>query len=497
MNLPDVIKRKLRELPDAPGCYLMRDEQGRIVYVGKASSLRRRVTSYFRDAALRRGGPKLRALVHSVRDFDVVVVRSDAEAILTEGRLIKEYKPRYNVSFRDDKRFLMLSANPRDALPTFRFCRIRRDDGHLYFGPYASAQAPRAALDFVEKRFGIRKCRPRIPDAETYRHCLNDIIRHCMAPCVGKATPEQYRSRFEEACAFLRGERPGDLRRIEEDMRAAAAALDFERAAGLRDLLLRLRQAVQSRVRMTSAPELRREDAAAGLRELQAALELPHPPRIIEGFDVSTISGTLGVASLICFEDGQPQRSRYRRFRIRTVAGANDLAMLGEAVRRRYERLQAEGRPLPDLVLVDGGAGQVASARAALDAAGLPDVPLAGLAKRFEEIHRPGGGAPLHLPRDSRALQVLQHLRDEAHRFALTYHRLLRARRIQESRLDEVSGVGPALKRRLLERFGSVQRLARASDEDLAAVPGIGDRLVAAIRQGLAEGNDRPGKTTA
>jgi excinuclease ABC subunit C len=152
---------------------------------------------------------------------------------------------------------------------------------------------------------------------------------------------------------------------------------------------------------------------------------------------------------------------------------------------------------LPDLVLVDGGAGQVASARAALDAAGLPDVPLAGLAKRFEEIHRPGGGAPLHLPRDSRALQVLQHLRDEAHRFALTYHRLLRARRIQESRLDEVSGVGPALKRRLLERFGSVQRLARASDEDLAAVPGIGDRLVAAIRQGLAEGNDRPGKTTA
>jgi len=201
------------------------------------------------------------------------------------------------------------------------------------------------------------------------------------------------------------------------------------------------------------------------------------------------------VASMICFVDGQPQRSRYRRFRIRGVTGANDLAMMEETVRRRYERLRTEGLRPPDLVLVDGGPGQVATARRVLDAVGLGDVPVAGLAKRFEEIHLPGGGAPVHLPRDSRGLQVLQHLRDEAHRFALTYHRLLRARRIQESRLDDVPGIGPALKRRLLARFGSVRRLARASDAELAEVPGIGARLVAAIRHGLAPGGDTGGAT--
>lgn len=487
MNVPEQIRRKLRELPDAPGCYLMRDAHGRIIYVGKAVSLRRRVTSYFRDATLRRGSPKLRGLVRSVHDFDCLLVRSEAEAILTEGRLIKEYKPRYNVSFKDDKRFLLLSADAREPLPRFRLCRIRRDDGCLYFGPYASAAPARAALDFVEKTFGIRKCGPRQPDAETYRHCLNDVIRFCSAPCTGRISPEAYRERFDQACAFLRGERKDELAALEAAMQEASEGLEFERAAALRDLLLLLRAAVRSRARVAPTPEMRREDAAAGVDELQGVLGLAVPPRVIEGYDISTISGTLAVGSLICFHDGLPQRSRYRRFRIRTVAGSGDPAMIGEVVRRRFERNKAEGRAAPDLILVDGGITQVRAARAALADSGFDGVAVAGLAKRFEEIVVDDGGPPRRLSRDSKALQVLQRLRDEAHRFALAYHRLLRARRIQESRLDEIPGIGEAIRARLLERFGSVHRLARADRAEVESVPGVGTRLAEAVLSHLAD----------
>lgn len=496
MNLSEQIKRKLRELPDAPGCYLMRDARGTIIYVGKAVSLRRRVSSYFRDATLRRGSPKLRGMVRSVQDFDCLVLRSDAEATLTEGRLIKEYKPRYNVSFRDDKGFLVLSADGREPVPRFRLRRVVRDDGSLSFGPYASAAVARAALDFVEKTFGIRKCAPRIPDEETYRHCLNDIIRFCSAPCVGRITPLEYGERFEKACAFLRGERMEELGALDAAMREASDDLQFERAAALRDLLTLLREAVKGRARAAKTPEMRREDAWAGVKELQEVLGLPSPPRAIDGYDISTISGTLSVGSLICFADGMPRRNRYRRFRIRTVQGSDDPAMIGEVVRRRFERLRQEREDPPGLVMVDGGVTQVRSARSVLDELGFGTVVVAGLAKRFEEICLDDGAPPRRLPRDSRGLQILQRLRDEAHRFALTYHRLLRARRIQESRLDEVPGVGEAIRRRLLERFGSVYRLARADKASVASVPGVGERLAGEILERLSDLAARPGATS-
>ena len=208
MQISDTLQTKLRALPDAPGCYLFRDRRGRIIYVGKAVSLRKRVQSYFREASLRRGSPKLRGLVRSVDDLEVVVVRNEAEAVLTEGQLIKDYRPRYNVSFRDDKRFLLLRIDLREPYPVIRLCRIQREDEAQYFGPYASSAAARAAVDFVEKRYGLRKCAPREPDAQTYQHCLNDVIRFCSAPCVGKVTREAYHARVAEACAFLRGRRP-------------------------------------------------------------------------------------------------------------------------------------------------------------------------------------------------------------------------------------------------------------------------------------------------
>jgi len=484
VSVPETVQRKLQELPDAPGCYLMRDRQGRIIYVGKAVSLRKRVQSYFRRATLRHADPKLRGLVKSVADLEWIVVRNEAEALLTEGQLIKDYKPRYNVSFRDDKRFLLICADPAAPLPQFKLRRLRQNERERVFGPYASSAAARATLDFVEKRFGIRKCAPAEPDAQTYRHCINDVVRYCAAPCIGKTSRAAYRERFEEACAFLRGERPQLLQEVRERMREAAARLDFERAIALRDTLQMLQSAVRQRARVVAAPELKAEEGRAALAALRAALDLPRPPEVIEAFDISNISGTFAVGSLVCFEAGRPQRSRYRRFRIRTVGGSDDPAMIGEVIGRRFARLTREGGRQPDLILIDGGATQLRAARAALAKLNLA-LPSAGLAKRFEELYVAPERPPLALPADSPALKLLQRVRDEAHRFALAYHRRLRAQRLRESALDEVPGIGAVRKQKLLAQFGSVARLRRATESEIAAVGGIGRELAAAIRAAL------------
>ena len=491
LDVPDKVRARLDELPDRPGCYIMRDRQGRIIYVGKAISLRKRVQSYFRDAGLRSASPKVRGLVKSVEDLEWIVVRNEAEAVLTEGQLIKDYKPRYNVSFRDDKRFLLISADPAQPLPYFKLQRLRRADSALYFGPYASSAAARAALNFAERRFGIRKCPPVEPNRETYRHCLDDIIRYCSAPCIGRASPEQYCALFEEACAFLRGERPQYLKELRAEMEEASAKREFERAISLRDTLLLLQAAVRQRARIVATPEMKGEERRAAVAVLRGALNLPRVPRLIEAYDISNISGTFAVGSLVCFEDGLPQRSRYRRFRIRTVSGIDDPAMMAEVIGRRFVRLLREGGQAPDLVLVDGGLTQLKAARAALATLGI-DVASAGLAKRFEEIFADESQPPVVLPRDSPALKLLQHLRDEAHRFALTYHRRLRSRRIRDSALDEIPGIGARRKQALIGHFGSVDRLRRATEERIAAVPGVGQAMARIIRQALGGGGSSP-----
>jgi len=309
MDLPDTLKATLKALPDKPGCYLMRDQNGKIIYVGKARSLRKRVQSYFRDATLRSATPKVRGLVKSVREIDIIVVHNEAAAVLTEGQLIKTYRPRYNVSFKDDKHFLLLRANPQIPFPHFTLVRLRREDGARYFGPYASAHAARATLDFVEKQFGIRKCAPDMPDVETYKHCINDIVRFCSAPCIGKIMEADYHERFETACAFLRGQRPDLLRALRAQMEAASEALDFERAAGLRDTLFLLHKAVKQNARVAPSPAMREAAAIQGIEELQTALGLPTCPHVIEAFDISNISGTYAVASIgLCRGWGPPEK---------------------------------------------------------------------------------------------------------------------------------------------------------------------------------------------
>ena len=476
MDLPDQLREKLKNLPDKPGCYIMPDRKGTIIYVGKAVSLRRRVQSYFRDSTRRTGSPKVRSMVHCVADLEIVTVRNEAEALLTESRLIKQYKPHFNILMRDDKRYPALRADPRDPVPKITACRIIRDDQALYFGPFPSDTVVRTVLDFTEKRYGLRKCRPIIPDAETYRHCINDVVRFCAAPCVNRITPEEYRARFDEACAFLRGERLAVIDEVKADMEKAAAEHDYEM--------------VKQRHHISSTPELHAAEAQAGLRELQTAIGLPELPTWIECFDISNLFGTNSVASMVVAVNGMPDGRYYRRFRIKTVEGADDPRSMAEVVGRRYRRLLEEGKPLPKLLVVDGGITQLRAARRVLEELGIrATLPSVGLAERHEEVVLDDGRPNLLLPRDSAGLYVLTRLRDEAHRFAITYHRRLRNRLIRESALDEIPGIGPARKLQLLKHFGSVARIARATREELEALPGIDAVLASAILRAVAPGD--------
>lgn len=487
MSFSKIIRDKLKALPDEPGCYLMRDRDGKIVYVGKAASLRKRVQSYFREHTRRTAQPKIRSLINSIADFDIVVLKSEAEAILTEGKLIKEYRPYYNTLWKDDKRFLMIRVDVQHPFPTLQKCRIRKNDGAVYFGPYTSGLAVKVAIEFLERQFGLRRCRPRVPDGDSYKHCSNDIVANCSAPCVGRVSEADYRARVDTACAFLRGERMEVLKALRADMEKASDEQRFEDAAALRDLLLHLQTTVKERAKVRKTPKMKQDEARLGLAELQKQLKLPTEPRVIECFDISNISGTNSVASMVCSVDGVPYPNRYRRFRIKTVEGADDPRSMAEVVHRRYSRLLNEQKPLPGLVMVDGGITQLRAAKAELVALGLDALPIVGLAKRYEELvwdveHNSGN---LVLPRHSAGLTVVTRLRDEAHRFAISYHRDLRRKRIMESRLDEIPGIGASKKEALLKHFGSIARLARAEVEAIAEAPGIGRKTAELIRSEL------------
>ncbi len=547
MRLSAKIAEALGNLPDKPGCYIMRDKRGSIIYVGKAASLRKRVRSYFRDATFRRADPKLRGLIKSTTDIELVLARTEAEAVLTEARLIKEYRPRYNVDFRDDKRFLMISVDLATDFPVFGLCRMQKDDGHSYYGPYASSAAARAAVDFIEKRFGLRKCRPRIPGPADHEHCINDIVRYCSAPCIGKTLGPEYAERVEAACGFLKGEKPELLGEVKMRMQEASASLDFERATALRDLLFRLSDISRNRAKVLRTPEMRRDEALRGVKEIAVVLGMENTPEIIEAYDISNISGTYAVGSMVCAVRGVPQRNRYRRFRIRMAAQVDDVGMMRELVARSFatraaqgggsirqtddERTekrrgiaqrrkdrqgecrlrkrsfaswreneigsnqasqpvaasaaQAERQRYPDLVLVDGGAGQASAARKELRKLGLGTLPVVGLAKQYEELHIENRRTPLRLPSGTPGLLVLQRIRDEAHRFALDYHRQLRSKVVRESVLDDIVGIGPSRKKVLLRHFGSIKRLMRATEEEIAAVPGFGGVMAKNVREAL------------
>ena len=460
----------------------MRDRRGEIIYIGKAKNLKRRVSSYFRAGA--KHAPKVRSMVDTVYDFEWMTVKNEAESLLTEAALIKRYKPRFNILMRDDKRYLALKGDAGAKWPRFSCVRIVRDDGAEYFGPFPSSPVVRAAKDFAEKRYGIRACEAIEPCAETHEHCLADVIRTCSAPCLGRVTCEEYRARFDEACAFLRGERPAVLAEVGEKMRTASSRGDFEAAARWRDTLFALKEMTKQHF-VRKSPHLREDEAKRGLAELAEAIGLKSPPRIIECVDISNLFGTHSVASLVVAREGLPDGRYYRHFKIETVVGADDPRSMAEVVRRRYgpESTLLETSPRADLFICDGGITQLRAARAAFAEIGVTDIPTIGLAERQEEIVFDDGRDNLLLPRDSQALFVCTRLRDEAHRFAITYHRSLREKSIRESVLDEVPGIGEAKKLKLLRTFGSILAISRADVGEIAEVAGVNAVVAEAVKR--------------
>jgi excinuclease ABC subunit C len=518
---PD-LNKKVHEVPHKPGVYLMRDRFGRVIYVGKARDLRKRVASYFMPSKIAVADLKTRALLEAVWDFETHTVASEPESLLLEGKLIKEYRPRYNISFRDDKRFLVVKVDPTEEWPRFRLARFKKDDGARYFGPYAHAGALRQTLNFMRKKFGVLTFGRGAP---TERELKSSTYQVPMR--LSEINAEIYQQRVAQASEFLEGHSREMMNALEAEMQKAAEKLDFEKAAELRNMLEDLRRTTKPMRRFTRHSLPSTIDPQADVQALADALQLPELPKVMECFDISNISTTHVVASMVSFRDGVPDKNNYRRYRIRTVEGQDDFASMAEVVRRRYSRVLLQAREanpdaadfsqenpteamarisgasfqlangpatqvtnlrhvrLPDLIIVDGGKGQLSSACRELQRLGLHELPIIGLAKEFEEIYRPGRALPLQLPPDSGALRLLQRIRDEAHRFANTYHQLLMKKRIGESILDDCPGVSQNRKGLLLRRFGSVQRLRKASIAEIASTEGIGQKLAEEVHRFL------------
>lgn len=601
---------KLELLPPRPGIYLLKDRHGKVIYVGKARSLRARVRTYFRGGDER---SQVAFLMQRVADFDTLVTATEKEALILENNLIKQYKPRYNIRLKDDKSYVSVKVTLQHPWPRVLVTRKIVKDGSKYFGPYHSAYSVRETLDTVRRSIPLRTCTDAVFRNRS-RPCLEYQIKRCLAPCCLAVDRAVYEGHLREAMLLLSGKHIELLRALRRQMQAAAAAEDFERAAVLRDRLRAIertqerQQAVSharrdqdivglyreggfieaqvlfvrqgkltgtqsyrfddialpdeevlgglltqfyqgdryipdevllplaledqdvradvlserkgrrvdvlrpqrgDRVRLL---EMARENAAHGFRERQdgerqyertseelcARLQLRNAPKRIECVDISTFQGGMAVGSMVAFDEGQPDKSGYRRFRIKTVAGQDDFGMMFEVLRRRFGRAQREGQ-YPDLLVVDGGKGQLNVALAVLRDLGIEQVDAVGLAKmrvtrdaQASEIARSddrvflaGRANPVVLRRNSNALFLLQRVRDEAHRFAITYHRALRGRERLRSVLDAIPGVGAERRRRLLRRFGSVKRMRAATVEELAAVPGIGPALAVSVRAAL------------
>jgi excinuclease ABC subunit C len=586
-SIPESVASKLPHLPDGPGVYLWKSADGKILYVGKAKKLRSRVRSYF--AQDHGESPRTRHLVNQIRDLETIVVPSEAHALILEANLIKEYRPRFNIALRDDKSYPYIKVTVHEAFPRVYVTRQLQNDGARYFGPYTDVGAMRRALNVVKRIFTVRSCNYDMPREMPERPCLDYFIKRCKAPCILAQSQQDYRSMIEEVLLFLEGKPQEVVKRIRDRMDIAAEALDFERAAELRDALehikrmeeptvvltveggdkdvvgyardgddacvalLRVRSGkllarehrfienvdgeedtdilavflagtyvpMRERARDLLVPfdfedrelleqslggtrvhvpqrgprrelvELAEQNARHLLEELRLAssdggtrasdpvyelgreLGLQKLPRSMVCFDISTTQGTDTVGSCVWFENGRPRRAEYRKFKVKTVEGTDDFASMREVVTRYFQRRISEEKPLPELVVIDGGKGQLSAAHEALAALDLGGRPLISLAKREEEVFVWGRSDPIRLSRRSPALRLLQQLRDEAHRFAITYNRKRRTMRTVTSELLKVPGIGPVKRRRLIQEFGSVQGVREAGEEAIAKVAGF------------------------
>ena len=601
-----LVTEQLRQLPDSPGVYLFKDTEGNILYVGKAANLHHRVRSYF--GSKQKLSPKLQRLVSRVNELDFFVTGSEQGALILELNLIKRHHPRFNVRLKDDKTFPYLKIDLNENWPRVHTTRRLEEDGGRYFGPFASAKSVRQTLKVIKEIFPFRSCSKPITGTDS-RPCLEYHIHHCLGPCIGAVSQEEYAEVIKQVILFLEGKQEKVVQELESKMKQAAQALDFERAALFRDRVQAIDRVVEGQKIATtvkgeqdvvafaqdkdqayvqvffvrhnkltgresfvlqgtryeeprqimtsfikqfysSSPhipplillqypvedvaviknwlqskkgtkvdiqlprrgnkkqlvELVAENAqqgleqlkikqlatpsslAAALNEIQKELHLLHLPSRMEGYDISNIQGKDAVGSMVVFDKGKPKPAHYRRFRIKSVSGADDYAMLQEVLSRRFKHIsQAKDTwaILPDLVLIDGGKGQLNAARAAMKEAGADSIPTTSLAKENEEIFIPDKPEPIILSRSSQGLQLLQRLRDEAHRFAIGYYRKVHKKETFTSALDAIPSIGPGRKRALLRKFGSVQAIREASEEELAAVSGMTQSIVNKIKEAI------------
>ncbi len=600
------ITEQIKGLPPTPGVYLFKDAEGNIIYVGKAASLRHRVSSYF--GSEQKLTPKTRRMVSQVKDLEYFVTASEQEALILELNLIKQHHPRYNARLRDDKTFPYLKIDLGEDWPRVHITRKLVENGGRYFGPFASAKSIRQTLKLLKGIFPFRSCTRQI-SGDDPRACLQYDIGHCLAPCIGKVSRTEYDELIKQVILFLEGKQEKVVKQLENRMNQAAENMDFEKAARLRDQIQAVEAVVEGQRIATktrgeqdviafsaerdrayvqvffirngkligresfvlqgtrheepnsimssfiqqfysSAPHIppllllqhpvedkdtlqkwlsdKRGGAvkiqvpqrgnkkqlvdivaqnakqgleqlkikqlaspkalSAALAEIKEELNLPHSPDRIEGYDISDIQGMAAVGSMVVFDKGKPKPAHYRRFKIKSVSGADDYAMLAEVLRRRFKRADAASGTWaikPDLVLIDGGKGQLSAAIKAMREMGAEAIPAAGLAKENEELFVPGRAKPIVLPPSSPGLQLLQRLRDEAHRFALGYHHRIRKRESFASVLDSVPGIGAKRKKALIRHFGSLKGIREASVEELAKVSGITESLAQKIKEYL------------
>jgi excinuclease ABC subunit C len=407
--IPESLRQRIRELPEEPGVYFFKDARGKPLYIGKARSIHKRVSSHFRyfAEAFSKEGKMLR----ETRRIDFLKTSSEAEALLLEASLVKENQPKYNQDLKDDKSYPFLKITAEEY-PRLLVARGRKPDGSKYFGPYTSVRLLRQAVSMLRRFFPMRTCEP-MPD----RVCLMFHIRQCYGPCERRLERRQYLDIVRELELFLEGRRDALVRNLSRRMKEHAHKREYEKAKALYDEIRALSSVPQG---LTGRPE-----AGQILEETRRALSLSRLPVRIEALDISNIAGQEAVGSLVVFVETKPSKSEYRRFRIRTVQGIDDYEMMREVVRRRYTRLLNEKKMLPDLVLIDGGKGHLAAAKKELEALNLEDLPVVSIAKQHEILFKPGRESPIVLPQHSPVLQLIQHLRDEAHRFAIAYHRRL------------------------------------------------------------------------
>jgi len=470
------IKEKIRSAPDSPGTYIFKDKNSKIIYIGKAASIRKRLKGHFAKNA----SSKQAQLIENIKDVEYILTPDESTALLLEAALIGRYKPRYNISLKDDKSYPRLKLTVNEEYPRLFITRKLKDDGALYFGPYTNSKLLRKAVDFMRRVFQLRTCQ-RMPKKE----CLDFHIGQCIGPCIDKGKKGQYLKIVQELKLFLEGKQKELLEYFSRQMKEFSDKKDYESAARIRDRIKAL-SLIAPTDKTQKTPVILKEgplpiQPSQQIESLRQILGLPRPPHIIEAFDVSNTSGKEAVGSAVCFKDGKPYINRYRHFKIKTVNVIDDYSMMREIVARRYKGLISSGEELPDLVIIDGGKGHLVAAKSQIRAMKLIDIPVISIAKNPDKIYLSEKKEPVLIGKFEGLLVLVQRIRDEAHRFAIDYHRRLRRKKLKASELDDIKGIGPKRKAELIKYFGSLDEIKTADIEDLKKAEFISEKEAKAI----------------